>query len=86
MLHEHDQRQQNSMSTRPMTRNSSQYTQPRQPSAGTRSVNNVSFMSDLSKPCGKTLGTESSANLSTTQLKLVDNLTIVMYLKDLKKT
>ncbi|CAF4622920.1 unnamed protein product, partial [Rotaria magnacalcarata] len=49
------------------------YSQVRQQSAGTRSVNNVSFISDVSKAGGKTTVTESTGNLSTNQLKQVDN-------------
>ncbi|CAF4887150.1 unnamed protein product, partial [Rotaria socialis] len=56
-------------------RNPNLYSQVRQQSAGTRSVNNVSFMSDVSKPGGKTAVTESTGNLSTNQLKqLLDRL------------
>ncbi|CAF3556753.1 unnamed protein product [Rotaria socialis] len=70
--HEH---QQNCLSARTNARNPNLYSQVRQQSAGTRSVNNVSFMSDVSKPGGKTAVTESTGNLSTNQLKqLLDRL------------
>ncbi|CAF2506563.1 unnamed protein product [Rotaria sp. Silwood2] len=67
LLNDHEQQQRNSSSTR----NPSLYSQSRQQSTGARSVNNVSFMSDVSKTGGKTTGTESTGNLSTNQLKLL---------------
>ncbi|CAF1175293.1 unnamed protein product [Rotaria sp. Silwood1] len=71
LFNDHEQQQRNSSSTR----NPSLYSQSRQQSAGTRSVNNVSFMSDVSKTGAKTNGTESTGNLSTNQLKqLLDRL------------
>ncbi len=62
-------------STQTMTRNANIHSQSRQQSAGIRSINNVSFMSDASKLGGKTTGTESIGNSSTNQLKIVDNQT-----------
>ncbi len=59
-------------STQTMTRNANLPSQSRQSSAGIRSMNNVSFMSDASKPGGKTTGTESSGNLTANQLKTVN--------------
>lgn len=54
-------------------RHSNPYPQSRQPSAGIRSMNNVSFMSDLSKTGGKSNGAESTGNNSGNQLKTVGN-------------
>lgn len=62
-----------SSSSQTVTRNSNVYSQSRQSSAGIRSINNVSFMSDTSKTGGKTIGTESTGNSSTNQLKIVNN-------------
>ena len=58
-------------------RHGNAYSQSRQPSAGTRSINNVSFMSDASKTGGKTIGIESTGNNSANQLKTVENQDIV---------
>ena len=56
-------------------RHSNPHPQSRQPSAGIRLMNNVSFMSDASKTGGKTIGTESTGNNSGNQLKTVGNST-----------
>ncbi len=66
-----DREQQNSLPTNIKTRNPNLYSQSRQPSNGIRSINNVSFISDVSKTGGKTIGTESIGNSSTNQLKIV---------------
>ncbi len=54
-------------------RNPNLHSQSRQQSSGIRSINNVSFISDVSKTGGKTIGTESTGNSSTNQLKIVNN-------------
>jgi hypothetical protein len=56
-----------------MTRHPNVYSQSRPQSSGIRSINNVSFISDVSKTGGKNSGTESTGNSSTNQLKIVDN-------------
>jgi len=68
-----DREQQNSLTTNTKTRNPNLYSQTRQPSNGIRSINNVSFISDVSKTGSKTIGTESMGNSSTNQLKIVVN-------------
>ncbi|CAF3528209.1 unnamed protein product [Rotaria sordida] len=71
LLNDREQQQQQQQRNSSSTRNPYLYSQSRQQSAGVRSVNNVSFMSDISKTGGKTTGTESTGNLSTNQLKLL---------------
>lgn len=74
LINDHE-KQQNSSSNRMNNRDSNLYSQSRQQSAGTRSVNNVSFLSDVSKTGGKTIGIESTGNSSTNQLKQVSFIT-----------
>jgi hypothetical protein len=74
-LNDREQQQQ------PLTRNPNLYPQSRQPSNGIRSVNNVSFISDVSKNGGKIIGSESNGSSSTHQLKTVDKSKYKIYLK-----
>ena len=58
----------------PMIRSASLYSQSRQPPNGIRLMNNVSFMSDVSRN-----GAESNVNTSPDPLKKVDILKIELF-------